>query len=96
MATVGLHITPFSILSLTLVFSCLLLYLSHHKAQAFPCIGDTLKEYCMGYHDGAIRAHRDYNSGDDNISLNQHRCTITPEYCKGYDRGYNDEADFLG
>jgi hypothetical protein len=50
----------------------------------------------MGYHDGAIQAHRDYNSGDDNISLNQHRCTLIPEYCKGYDRGYNDEADFLG
>src|SRR5919206_4722430 len=65
-------------------------------ANAFPCVGDTLREYCMGYHDGAIQAHRDYNSGDDNISLNQHRCTLIPEYCKGYDRGYNDEADFLG
>ena len=50
----------------------------------------------MGYHDGAIQAHRDYNSGDENISLNQHKCTINPAYCKGYDRGYNDEMDFLG
>jgi hypothetical protein len=64
-------------------------------AHAFPCVGDTTREYCRGYHDGAIQAHRDYNSGDD-ISLDQHRCTINPEYCKGYDRGYNDETDFLG
>ena len=95
MVIVGLHIAPFSVLSLTLVFCCLLLYLCPHKTQAFPCIGDTLKEYCMGYHDGAIQAHRDYKSGDD-INLDQHRCTINPGYCKGYDRGYNDEMDFLG
>ena len=95
MAMVGLHTVPFSIMSLTLLVSCLLLYLCPHKAQAFPCIGDTLKEYCMGYHDGAIQAHRDYNSGDD-FSLDQHGCSINPEYCIGYDKGYNDEVVFLG
>ena len=95
MAMVRLHMAPFSIMSITIIFCSLLLQLYPQKAQAFPCIGDILKEYCIGYHDGAIQAHRDYNNGND-ISLDQHRCTIKPEYCKGYDRGYNDEMDFLG
>lgn len=89
----------FTMLSI-IITSITALGLSEHiqEAKAFPCIGDANKEYCIGYHSGAIQAHRDYNSGDDNnIGLeNQHQCRTNPEYCKGYDRGYNDESDFLG
>ena len=94
MAILRLFITLAIIMSL----AALALFEQHiHEAQAFPCIGDANKEYCIGYHSGAIQAHRDYNSGDDNnIGLDQHQCKTNPEYCKGYDRGYNDEADFLG
>jgi hypothetical protein len=33
-------------------------------AQASPCNGDSGKEYCTGYHNGTIQAHRDYKTGD--------------------------------
>ena len=67
-----------------------------HTAYAFPCVGNSAKEYCLGYHDGAIQAHRDFNTGQD-VDVDQHPCrhNIT-EYYHGYSRGYNDEADFLG
>jgi hypothetical protein len=66
------------------------------NAQAFPCGGDHIKEYCTGYHDGAIQAHRDFDTSHD-LNIDQHPCArnITA-YCHGYNRGYNDEADFLG
>ena len=64
-------------------------------AQASPCNGDNGKEYCTGYHDGAIQAHKDFKTGDD-LDIDQHRCTGSTEYCSGYERGYNDEQDFLG
>ncbi len=64
-------------------------------AQAFPCNGNNGKEYCTGYHDGAVQAHRDFKTGDD-IDVDEHRCTGSTEYCNGYDRGYSDEEDFLG
>jgi hypothetical protein len=67
----------------------------HQIAQAFPCVGDGTKEYCTGYHDGAIQAHRDYNTGHD-LDVRQYRCTGSADYCNGYNRGYSDEADFLG
>ena len=88
----------FTMLAIIMFIAALALSEQHiHKAQAFPCIGDANKEYCIGYHSGAIQAHRDYNSGDDNnIGSDQQQCKANPEYCKGYDRGYNDEADFLG
>jgi hypothetical protein len=67
-----------------------------NTAQAYPCRGHSAREYCIGYHDGAIQAHRDYNSGND-WDHEQHRCTHdTNEYCNGYIRGYIDEEDFLG
>ena len=72
--------------------------LEHHQiAQAYPCIGDTTKkEYCTGYRDGAIRAHRDFKTGQD-LDIDQHRCIRkSTEYCNGYNRGYSDEANFLG
>jgi hypothetical protein len=64
-------------------------------AQAFPCNGNNGKEYCYGYHDGAVQAHRDFKSGDD-MDVDQHTCSGSTEYCNGYDRGYSDEEDFLG
>ena len=65
-------------------------------AYAFPCIGDNVKEYCLGYHDGAIQAHNDFTTGRD-LDIDQHNCIHnTTMYCHGYNRGYNDEADFLG
>jgi len=64
-------------------------------AQATPCNGDSGEEYCAGYHDGAIQAHRDYKTGND-LDVHQHQCTGSTMYCNGYDRGYSDETDFLG
>jgi hypothetical protein len=64
-------------------------------AQAFPCNGNNGEEYCTGYHDGAIQAHRDFKTGDD-LNVDQHRCTGSEEYCTGYNTGYSDEQDFLG
>jgi hypothetical protein len=52
--------------------------------------------YCMGYHNGAIQANRDYKVGN-NLDVDQHRCTAASAlYCNGYNRGYSDQADFLG
>ncbi|HJT49231.1 MAG TPA: hypothetical protein VJ729_13690 [Nitrososphaeraceae archaeon] len=65
----------------------------YQTAQAFPCIGHNAKEYCTGYHDGAVQATRDYKIAND---LHQHECTDSDLYCNGYSRGYNDQADFLG
>jgi hypothetical protein len=71
-------------------------YLYYQTAQAYPCVGDSTKEYCTGYHDGAIKAYRDYKTGND-LDIDQHPCTgNSAEYCNGYNRGYSDEADFLG
>ena len=68
---------------------------NRQTAQPSPCNGDNGKEYCTGYHAGAIQAHKDFNTGDD-LDVDQHRCTGSTEYCSGYGRGYNDEQDFLG
>jgi hypothetical protein len=57
--------------------------------------GHSAKEYCTGYHDGAIQANRDYKTGND-LDVDQHRCTASALYCDRYDRGYNDQSDFLG
>jgi hypothetical protein len=66
------------------------------EAKAFPCVGDNVKEYCLGYHDGAIQARKDFTTGRD-PDLHQRNCIHdTTMYCHGYNRGYNDEADFLG
>ncbi len=74
----------------TTIITLLLQY--YQTAQAFPCIGDHVKEYCIGYHDGAIQANRDFKTGQD-LDIGQRSCVdnIT-RYCNGY----NDEADFLG
>ena len=78
-----------------IIATLLLLQQYPQTAQAFPCIGHSGKEYCAGYHDGAIQAHTDFKNGDD-IDVDQHTCTGSTEYCNGYDRGYSDEEDFLG
>ena len=68
----------------------------HQTAQAYPCVGGSVKEYCTGYHDGAVLAYRDFNTGND-LAVDQHPCRgNSTDYCNGYIRGYSDEADFLG
>jgi hypothetical protein len=65
-------------------------------AQAFPCVGGSVREYCTGYHDGAVQGYTDYKKGHD-LDVDQHRCTDnSSDYCNGYNGGYTDEADFLG
>jgi hypothetical protein len=66
-------------------------------AQAYPCVGDgsLTEKYCTGYHDGAIQARRDFHTGNG-LDLDQHKCTASIDYCKGYTRGYSDESDILG
>jgi hypothetical protein len=71
------------------------LHQCYQTAQAFPCVGHSAKEYCTGYHDGAVQANRDYKTGKD-LELDQHGCTADDLYCDGYSKGYNDQADFLG
>jgi hypothetical protein len=68
----------------------------YQTAQAFPCVGHSAKEYCIGYRDGAVQAKGDFKTGHD-LDIDQHSCTHNSAlYCNGYNRGYNDEADFLG
>ena len=81
---------------ITIMISAISITVQQQTAQAYPCIGGSVKEYCIGYHDGAIQAHRDFYTGH-NLGTDQHQCKDnSTEYCNGYDRGYNDEADFLG
>ena len=84
-----------AIMMIFAAISVLLQQQYHQIAQAFPCVGHSAKEYCMGYHDGAIQANRDYKIGN-NLDVDQHRCTASALYCNGYNRGYSDQADFLG
>ena len=89
-----LLVTTIITISATTGITLLLQY--YQTAQAFPCIGDHVKEYCIGYRDGAIQANRDFKTGQD-LDIDQHSCTgNSAEYCNGYNRGYSDEADFLG
>jgi hypothetical protein len=68
----------------------------HQTAHAYPCVGGSVKEYCTGYHDGAVQAYGDYKIGHD-LDVDQHPCKgNSTQYCNGYNRGYSDEADFLG
>ncbi len=50
------------IMAVIMVFAtsiALLATLYHQTAQAYPCVGGNVKEYCTGYHDGAVQAKRD-------------------------------------
>ena len=86
-------VTTIIIISAT---SITLLQQYYQTAQAFPCVGHSTKEYCTGYHDGAVQANRDFKTGQD-LDEDQHRCIHNSTlYCNGYNRGYADEADFLG
>jgi hypothetical protein len=77
----------------------LLLHQYPQTAQALPCNGYNGKEYCTGYLDGAIQAHRDFKTGDD-IDVDHYRCTGSVDYCNGYNtedfwRNNNNESSFL-
>jgi hypothetical protein len=80
----------------TIIFVAITILQQYYQtAQAFPCVGHSAKEYCTGYHDGAVQATRDYKIAND-LDVDQHECTASDLYCNGYSRGYNDQADFLG
>jgi hypothetical protein len=68
---------------------------SRPQAHAFPCAGGSGKNYCTGYHEGAVAADNDDSSGR---SVGFRGCPVnhSAEYCRGYERGYNDEAGVLG
>jgi hypothetical protein len=88
-----LLVTTIIIISTT---SITLLLQHYQTAQAFPCVGDSAKEYCTGYRDGAVQAKRDFKTGQD-LNIDRHTCIRNSTlYCNGYSRGYSDEADFLG
>ena len=61
-------------------------------STGFPCVGGSTKNYCVGYHDGAVQADNDDNA-HRNLDVSQHPCIDhTPQYCQGFVKGYNDEA----
>ena len=63
------------------------------KAEHFPCEGGTGDIYCSGYHAGAVQADDDYNNHGF-INQDKHPCNSMAEFCAGYSKGYEDEADF--
>ena len=42
-------------------------------AHAFLCVGGQVKEYCIGYYNGAIQAHKDFNTEQD-LDISRHTC----------------------
>ena len=70
------------------------------SSSPFPCAGGTGVEYCSGYHDGAVQADRDdaeMSKGTGSVDVNKHLPCVNsnPDYCRGFIKGYNDEADVL-
>jgi hypothetical protein len=65
----------------------------YKKAEHFPCEGGTGDIYCSGYHAGAVQADDDYNNHGF-INQDKHPCNSMAEFCAGYSKGYEDEADF--
>ena len=76
-----------SVASITALLLSLLQYLQQ-TTQAYPCVGDSslTEEYCTGYHDGAIQARRDFHTLHG-LDADQHTCTASIDYCRGYTRG---------
>src|SRR5438093_5828813 len=63
------------------------------KAEHFSCEGGTGDIYCSGYHDGAVQADDDYNNHGF-IDQAKHPCKSMTEFCAGYSKVNEDEADF--
>ena len=68
------------------------------SSPPFPCAGGTGVEYCSGYHDGAVQADRDdaeMSKGTGSVDVNKHLPCVNsnPDYCRGFIKGYDDEAD---
>jgi hypothetical protein len=83
-------------MTIIIIAAAIPLLQQYQTSQAYPCLGGSTKEYCTGYHNGAIQADQDYNTGHD-LDISQHQCIgNSTDYCNGYIKGYNDEADFLG
>jgi hypothetical protein len=71
------------------------------SSTPFPCAGGTGVEYCSGYHDGAVQADRDnavMSKGSGSVDVNKHLPCVNsnPDYCRGFIKGYDDEANILG
>jgi hypothetical protein len=71
------------------------------SSGAFPCAGGTGVEYCSGYHYGAVQADRDdaeMSKGTGSVDVNKHLPCVNsnPDYCRGFIKGYDDEANILG
>jgi hypothetical protein len=60
----------------------------------FPCVGGSGKNYCVGYHDGAVQADKDDTAGTG-VAFTGCPPGHNREYCAGYQRGYNDESYIL-
>ena len=60
---------------------------------AYPCSGGSGKDYCSGYHKGAVQADKDDAKG--NVDVSQHPCSGSADYCRGYITGYDQEAGLL-
>jgi hypothetical protein len=68
------------------------------QAHAFPCSGGSGKDYCSGYHKGAVQADKDFaNPGTGPGEVFDSKCPSghTHTYCDGWTRGYDDEAKQL-
>jgi hypothetical protein len=85
--------------TLTLAVIFIQLLGQQHQALAFPCSGGSGKEYCKGYHEGAVAADKDSDAmGSPNskgVDVDNHPCHKSADYCAGFNKGYNDEAMLL-
>jgi len=65
-------------------------------AHAFPCSGGSGKEYCSGYHKGALQADKDWANPHSGKEIFSSKCPSghTTEYCNGWTRRYDKESQF--
>jgi hypothetical protein len=79
--------------TITVTAAIMSVLIPYQTAHAFPCTGGSGKEYCRGYHTGAVQADKDNAKG--NVDVSQHPCSSSVDYCSGFTRGYDDEAGML-
>jgi hypothetical protein len=66
--------------------------------QAYPCSGGSGKEYCNGFHKGAVQADKDFaNPGSGPGEIFDSTCPSghSQTYCDGWNKGYNMESQAL-
>lgn len=86
--------------TITVTATIMSVLIPYQTAHAFPCAGGSGKDYCSGYHKGAVQADKDdSNAGKvqdgGNIFSSTCQSGHTADYCSGWNRGYNDEAGVL-